>query len=311
MTAVMPPTLGPDTVPSLSATGVTVRFGGLVALDDVTVDVPPGTIVGLVGPNGAGKSTLFGVISGLLRPVEGRVRMGGRDVTSASPQARARLGLARTFQHPELFMGLSVRDHLVLGHRVRVERRRFWSDLVSLRAILPPAKEESEEVDALLELLGLTAIARTQVSVLPLGLARLVEVGRALATRPRVVLLDEPLSGLDLKATENLTAVFERVVANSTDGLSLLMVEHDVASVLALSSRIFVLDFGHLIAHGTPGEVRADPAVRAAYLGDEDATATGGPPATAGPGGHAPAATAPAATAPAAGGASQGGSAGR
>ncbi len=254
---------------ALSATGVTVRFGGLVALADVSIEVAPGTIIGLVGPNGAGKSTLFGVLSGLFRPASGRVFIGGKDVTSANAQTRARLGLARTFQQPELFMGLSVRDHLVLGHRVHYERRRFWSDLVSFRAIFPPTKFENEKVDDLLELLGLTAIANTPVAVLPLGLSRLVEVGRALATCPTVVLLDEPLSGLDYRATENLTAAFERVVANSDDGLSLLMVEHDVASVLALSSAIFVLDFGQLIAKGTPSEIRANPAVRSAYLGDE------------------------------------------
>ncbi len=256
---------------SLSATGVTVRFGGLVALSDVSIDVPPGTIIGLVGPNGAGKSTLFGVLSGLLRPASGRVFIGGDDVTTVNSQTRARRGLARTFQQPELFMGLSVRDHIVLGHRVHYERRRFWSDLVSFRAIFPPTKFETETVDNLLDLLGLTQIANTPVAVLPLGLSRLVEVGRALATRPTVVLLDEPLSGLDYKATEKLTAAFERVVGTSEDGLSLLMVEHDVASVLALSSKIFVLDFGQLIAQGTPSEIRANPAVRAAYLGDEDA----------------------------------------
>ncbi len=263
----LPPT---TEIPLLSATGVTVRFGGLVALSDVSIEVPPGTIVGLVGPNGAGKSTLFGVLSGLLRPARGQVFIGGEDVTTVNSQTRARRGLARTFQQPELFMGLSVRDHLVLGHRVHYERRRFWSDLVSFRAIFPPTKFETETVDELLDLLGLTNIANTPVAVLPLGLSRLVEVGRALATRPTVVLLDEPLSGLDYKATEKLTAAFERVVETSEDGLSLLMVEHDVASVLALSSKIFVLDFGQLIAQGTPSEIRANPAVRAAYLGDED-----------------------------------------
>jgi ABC-type branched-subunit amino acid transport system ATPase component len=269
------------TATSLSATGVTVRFGGLVALADVSIEVPPGTIIGLVGPNGAGKSTLFGVLSGLLKPARGRVSMGGKDVTTVNAQTRARLGLARTFQQPELFMGLSVRDHLVLGHRVHYERRRFWSDLLSFRGIFPPAKFETETVDELIELLGLTGIANTPVAVLPLGLSRLVEVGRALATCPTVVLLDEPLSGLDYRATENLIAAFERVVANSEDGLSLLMVEHDVASVLALSSQIFVLDFGQLIAQGTPSEIRANAAVRAAYLGDEDSVSEedGSPPA--------------------------------
>ncbi len=270
------PPVGDAPAASLAATGVTVHFGGLVALSDVALEVPPARIIGLVGPNGAGKSTLFGVLSGLLRPTSGRVFMSGQDVTALSPQSRARLGLARTFQQPELFMGLTVRDHLVLGHRVRYERRRFWSDLVSVRALSPPTKLENERVDALLELLGLARIARTPVAALPLGLARLVEVGRALATGPRVVLLDEPLSGLDVRATENLTAVLERVVASSVDGLSLLMVEHDVASVLALSSKIFVLDFGQLVAQGTPSEIRADPVVRAAYLGDSDAIAEPG-----------------------------------
>ena len=263
------------TVPALAASGVTVRFGGIVALADVSIDVPPSTIVGLVGPNGAGKSTLFGVLSGLLRPATGRVYLDGRDVTTDSPQRRARHGLARTFQQPELFLDLTVRDHLVLAHRARSERRRFWTDLVNVRPHLQPTGAETERVDGLLDLLGIRPIADTPVSVLPLGLARLVEIGRALATRPRVVLLDEPLSGLDHRATGNLTAVFERVVANSGDQLSLLMVEHDVASVLSLSSRIFVLDFGQLIAQGTPHEIRADPAVRSAYLGDEDATAAG------------------------------------
>jgi ABC-type branched-subunit amino acid transport system ATPase component len=260
---------------ALAATDVTVRFGGLTALADVSIEVEPGTIVGLVGPNGAGKSTLFAVISGLVSPVKGRVFIAGRDVTALSPQHRARLGLARTFQHPELFMGMTVRDHVVLAHRAHYERRRCWSDLIKLRVLFPPTKLETEQVDALLELLGLTHIAKTQVSVLPLGLARLVEVARALATHPRVVLLDEPLSGLDARATENLMAAFERVVSSSDEGLSLVMVEHDVASVLALSSKIFVLNFGELIAHGTPDQVRADPAVRDAYLGDEDATAAG------------------------------------
>lgn len=278
MTVAAEPSTTRRSGPALATTGVTVRFGGLTALSDVTIDVPPGTIVGLVGPNGAGKSTLFGVMSGLLRPARGRVFIAGRDVTTLKPQIRARLGLARTFQHPELFMGLTVREHLVLAHRAHFERHRCWSDFFSVRALFPPSPLETEQVDALLELLGLTAIAKIQVSVLPLGLARLVEVGRALATRPRVVLLDEPLSGLDVRATEKLTTAFERVVSSSADGLSLLMVEHDVASVLALSTKIFVLNFGELIAQGTPDEVRSDPAVREAYLGDEDATAEGSPP---------------------------------
>jgi ABC-type branched-subunit amino acid transport system ATPase component len=272
-----PVTASADAVtPILRATGVTVRFGGLLALSDVGLEVPTGTIIGLVGPNGAGKSTLFAVLSGLLRPVSGRVFLGGKDVTNASPQVRARLGLARTFQQPELFLGLTVREHVVLAHRVRFSRQRLWRDMMDPRSLFPPGREENERVDQLLELLDLTHVARASVGALPLGTSRLVEIARALATRPDVVLLDEPLSGLDIRESENLASVFRRVVANQEHKVSLLMVEHDVATVLSLSSRIFVLDFGELIASGTPNEIRNNAAVKSAYLGDDDSTATTG-----------------------------------
>ena len=200
------------TTPVLEARGVTVRFGGLLALSDVSLEVPRGTIAGLVGPNGAGKSTMFAVLSGLLRPSGGKVWMHGEEITNASPQARARKGLARTFQQPELFMGLTVREHLVLAHRVRVARRRLWRDMVDPRSLLPPSRSENEQIDGLLELLNLTRVAKAPVAALPLGISRLVEVGRALASKPDLVLLDEPLSGLDMKASENLLEVFRRVV---------------------------------------------------------------------------------------------------
>ncbi|HEX4244803.1 MAG TPA: ABC transporter ATP-binding protein [Acidimicrobiales bacterium] len=259
--------------PVLTATGVTVRFGGLVALSDVSLEVPPSSIIGLVGPNGAGKSTLFAVLSGLLSPASGRVTLAGADVTRSSPQARARKGMARTFQQPELFLGLTVREHLVLAHRVRFARKRLWQDMVNPLAVLSSPSTENERVDSLLELLDLTKVAKAPVAALPLGTSRLVEVGRALATQPDVVLLDEPLSGLDMHESENLATAFRRVVGQGERQVSLLMVEHDVATVLALSSRIYVLDFGELIAEGSPEEVRANPAVRSAYLGDEDITA--------------------------------------
>jgi ABC-type branched-subunit amino acid transport system ATPase component len=257
----------------LTATGISVRFGGLTALSDVSIEVPPGTIVGLVGPNGAGKSTMFAVLSGLLRPISGRVLLHGDDVTTASPQLRARRGLARTFQQPELFMGLTVREHVVLAHRVRYSRQRLWRDMIDPRSLRPASKDENEKVDGIVELLNLTRVAKSSVGALPLGTSRLVEVARALATRPDVMLLDEPLSGLDLRESEMLASVFQRLVATDERRLSLLMVEHDVATVLSLSSRIFVLDFGELIASGTPAEIRSDQAVRSAYLGDEDTTA--------------------------------------
>ena len=272
MTSALPatetePVGAPSEEPILSATGVTVRFGGLTALSDVRITVPPASIVGLVGPNGAGKSTLFSVLSGLLRPNAGSVSLSGHDVTRARPQARARLGLARTFQHPELFAGLTVREHLVLGHRIRHSRSRLWTDLVDGRAWRNAGEQENTRVDALMDLLGITGLARRDVSSLPLGLSRLVEVGRALATGPKVVLLDEPSSGLDAVETDRLSAALLRV--QDLGHVSFLLVEHDVAMVLGLSESVFVLDFGSLIATGTPEEIRVDPAVKAAYLGDE------------------------------------------
>jgi branched-chain amino acid transport system ATP-binding protein len=254
---------------ALEARGVTVRFGGLVALADVSVGVPPATIVGLVGPNGAGKTTLFGVMSGLLRPNQGEVFLGGRRVTRATPTKRARLGLARTFQQLELFMGLTVREHLVLAYRVRNSRHRLWSDLATLGSLHRASEAEGERVDRLLALLALESVADVLASSLPLGTSRRVEVGRALANGPTVVLLDEPSSGLDASETSHLAAALRTVVEE--EQVALLLVEHDVAMVLGLSQRVHVLDFGEKIAEGTPDEVRRDPAVRAAYLGDDEA----------------------------------------
>jgi ABC-type branched-subunit amino acid transport system ATPase component len=253
---------------ALQANEVTVRFGGLMALSDVSIEVAPRRIAGLVGPNGAGKSTLLAVLSGLRRPNAGRVRLLGEDVTNSSPRGRAQRGMARTFQQPELFLGLTVREHLVLAYRARTQPHRLWRDMFDPRALMPPAQTENERVDALLELLRLTRVAKAPVAALPLGVVRLVEVGRALAGEPRVLLLDEPLSGLDMKASENLVAVFRQLVGQTEQPLSLVIVEHDVAAVLSLSDSVFVLDFGERIAVGTPEEIRNDPTVQAAYLGD-------------------------------------------
>jgi branched-chain amino acid transport system ATP-binding protein len=255
------------TAPRLEARGVTVRFGGLVALNDVDLQVPGSSIVGLVGPNGAGKSTLFAVLSGLLKPTAGSVMMGGHDVTRTSPQKRAGRGLARTFQHPELFSSLTVREHVVLAYRMRHAKGRIWTDLITGRGFLPPPQEENARVDELIEALNLGAIQHSPVVGLPLGSARLIEVARALAVDPRVLLLDEPSAGLDVRETEELAATLQRVVADH--GVSLLLVEHDVELVLGMCDFVHVLDFGVKIAAGRPEEIRADPGVRAAYLGAE------------------------------------------
>jgi branched-chain amino acid transport system ATP-binding protein len=260
--------------PLLTATDVSVHFGGLRALSDVAVEVPRGAIIGLVGPNGAGKSTLFGVLSGLLRPNSGRISLAGEDITHMRPSARARRGLGRTFQQPELFMGLTVREHLVLGYRVRHARSRLWKDMLTAASLRRPDPLEDERVDGLLALLALQPFANQLADSLPLGTSRLVEVGRALATGPSVILLDEPLAGLDAHEAARLAAALRLTV--SQEKVALLLVEHDVGMVLSLSSHMYVLDFGVLIAQGSPDQIRNDPAVRAAYLGDEGAAGPAG-----------------------------------
>jgi len=261
------PAGGPPGTARLSCSDVTVHFGGLVAVKDVDLAVPPAAIVGLVGPNGAGKTTLFGVMSGLVRPAHGTVLLDGQDVTHLRPQPRAALGLGRTFQHPELFAGLTVREHLVLAYRVKHAGRRTWSDLFTMGSLRTADSDERSRVDELIELLGLGPIARRQALGLPLGVARLLELGRALAASPTVLLLDEPSSGLDSAETEQFESTLRRV--SRGEGISVLLVEHDVDLVMRLCSDVYVLDFGELIASGPPEVVRADPSVRAAYLGEE------------------------------------------
>jgi ABC-type branched-subunit amino acid transport system ATPase component len=252
--------------PVLSGEGISVRFGGVTALADVGIDVPSRELVGLVGPNGAGKSTLLGVLSGLITPSTGRVVLDGAEVTSKPPEYRARRGLARTFQLPELFAGLSVREHLVLAWRLRHERGRLWRDLVDPRGRHRPGREEHERVDTLLENLGLADLGQAPVAALPLGYSRLVEVGRALATSPRVVLLDEPLSGLNDRESERLVSTLRMLVAD--EGVSFLLIDHDIDTVLSHAAQVTVLDFGKVLMAGTPQQVRASATVRAAYLGE-------------------------------------------
>lgn len=227
------------------ATDVSVRFGGLQVLDRVTVTAAPGAVTGVIGPNGAGKTTLFNVATGLLAPRQGRVLLAGRDLSRASPARRARAGLARTFQALQLFATLTVRENVELAaHRHR-------------RASGPGAGE-------LLDRVGVGELADRPAGELTTGQGRLVELARALATRPRLVLLDEPASGLDDHETRHLAGVVRDIAA---DGPGVLLVEHHVPTVMELCDTIHVLDHGQLIAVGPPAAIRDDPAVQAAYLG--------------------------------------------
>jgi branched-chain amino acid transport system ATP-binding protein len=253
--------------PILEAHGVTVKFGGLTAVNKVDMKVQAGKIVGLIGPNGAGKSTLFSVLSGLHTPNSGQVFISGADVTRASPQERAARGMARTFQHPELFLGLTVREHVTLAYRIARTPRRIWTDMVTGGGFRQASPAETQRVDMIIQGLSLTEIQYRPVMGLPLGLARLVELARSFAREPRFLLLDEASSGLDAAETAELQGVLRRMVDER--GVSLLMVEHDVEMVLGMAGYVYVLDFGSLIAEGTPEEIRNNPTVRAAYLGEQ------------------------------------------
>jgi branched-chain amino acid transport system ATP-binding protein len=240
--------------PVLSVEAVNVRFGGVQAVNDVTITAMAGQVTGLIGPNGAGKTTTFNVITGLETPTSGHVRIDGVDVSKMPPYKRARRGVARTFQRLEVFGTLDVHDNLLAA----AEFRRSWSG---------DKAHPHEVVDGLLDRVGLRHVQHERVDALPTGLARLVELGRALATRPRLLLLDEPASGLDVAESE---ALGDLLLELAEEGMAVLMVEHDVEMVMKVCKHIHVLDFGRIISVGTPREVQQDPHVQAAYLGAED-----------------------------------------
>ncbi|MFL6204726.1 MAG: ABC transporter ATP-binding protein [Acidimicrobiales bacterium] len=236
----------------LEVRGANVRFGGHAAVRDVDLQCDAGQITGLIGPNGAGKTTLFNVITGLQETVSGRVLLEDRDITNLKAHARARRGIARTFQRLEVFGSLTARENILTA----AEIRRSWS---RDRSADPRA-----EVDALLERVGIGAVANERVDSMPTGLARLVELARALATRPKVLLLDEPASGLDETESDDFADLLVELAA---EGMAILLVEHDVQLVMKVCSLIHVLDFGAILAVGTPEEIQADQTVLDAYLG--------------------------------------------
>ena len=238
----------------LRVEAVEVRFGGVTALAGVDVEAAASRVTGLIGPNGAGKTTLFNVITGLQTPTAGRVFLDDRDITDKKPHQRARLRVARTFQRLEVFGSLTTRENIM----VAAEACRGWSD---------DNEDPKAVTDEILDRVGLRHVADAAVDSLPTGLARLVELGRSMATRPRLMLLDEPGSGLDHNETDGLARILLEL---ADEGMAVLLVEHDVELVMRVCTEIFVLDFGRLIARGTPAEIQADEAVHAAYLGTED-----------------------------------------
>ena len=251
----------------LEASGVSVAFAGIRALDDVSVSVGAGERVGLIGPNGAGKTTLFNCLLGILRPDAGQVTLDGVDVGGWPAHRRARAGMGRTFQRVELFADTTVREHLLIAERIRNGTGAFWKDLIGRGR---PTPGEIAACDEVLELLGIAELAAKPVESLSLGQSRLVEVGRALMTGPQVLLLDEPSSGLDRDETQVLADTLRSV--QDTRGYAVLLVEHDVSLVADFTERTYVLDSGALIAEGSTADVLADPAVRRAYLGSFEVT---------------------------------------
>jgi branched-chain amino acid transport system ATP-binding protein len=228
----------------------------VTALQDVNIEAEAGRITGLIGPNGAGKTTIFNVITGLQNPTRGRVMVDDAEITDLPVHRRARLGIARTFQRLEIFGSLTVRENV----QVAGEIRRRWSR---------ERFDVDEQTETILERTGLHLLADTPANTLPTGLARLTELGRALATRPRLLLLDEPGSGLDTAESEAFGHLLEELAG---DGLGILLVEHDMELIMDVCTWIHVLDFGVHIAQGTPNEVRNDRRVQEAYLGAGEGT---------------------------------------
>jgi branched-chain amino acid transport system ATP-binding protein len=251
--------------PLLQAHDVSMSFGGVKALSGVSFTLDQGETLGLIGPNGAGKTTLFNCITGVVPGYRGTIRYDGRDLRGMKPHRRARLKIARTFQNLELFDELSALDNLVLPLDA-ASRRGVIGDLLRLPMTILGERRAQEAARAILHFLGLGSYADVPAGDLPVGLQRRLEIGRALCLEPRLLLLDEPGAGLDTRETADLARLLASVRARF--GVTMLVVDHDMALIMRICSRIYVLDNGHVIAEGPPEQIREDPQVVRAYLGE-------------------------------------------
>ncbi len=251
----------------LSASNIGISFGGIKAIDDVSFSVDAGRILSIIGPNGAGKTTLFNVVSGLYVADQGRVELMGEDVTGRAPEALATLGLSRTFQNLQIFQRMTAAENVMVGRHLR-ERCHLLSDLFRLPSVTRQNRATREAAMALLDEVGLWSSADQLAGSLPYGTCKRLEIARALAAEPRVLLLDEPAAGCNSVETEEIDHLVRRV---ANKGIAVVLVEHDMKLVMKISDRVLVLERGRPLTEGTPREVRDNPAVLEAYLGKHGA----------------------------------------